>query len=154
VVVAGCALDVEANAGRGWAHRDRGFTCISCSCARYYKYEEGYTPIVPVAGFRRPHRASAEMAGDIDYAGKRGCDRIGGSAVTLVAGKWPSFAATSPAAALANLCGGAPAEGCRWPTNAAQPVAKLAYHLIRWRNVLFGMYFFQLSRPNRSGSSN
>src|SRR5216683_495563 len=24
--------------------------------------------------------------------------------------------------------------------------AKLAYHLIRWRNVLFGMYFFQLSR--------
>src|SRR5256884_6017928 len=23
---------------------------------------------------------------------------------------------------------------------------KLAYHLIRWRNVLFGMYFFQLSR--------
>src|SRR6202012_5411495 len=24
--------------------------------------------------------------------------------------------------------------------------AKLAYHLIRWRNVLFGMYFFQLAR--------
>src|SRR5207245_11705530 len=23
--------------------------------------------------------------------------------------------------------------------------AKLAYHLIRWRNVLWGMYFFQLS---------
>ena len=23
---------------------------------------------------------------------------------------------------------------------------KLAYHLIRWRNVLFGMYFFQLCR--------
>jgi cation diffusion facilitator CzcD-associated flavoprotein CzcO len=29
--------------------------------------------------------------------------------------------------------------------------ARLAYHLIRWRNVLFGMYFFQLSRrkPDR-----
>src|SRR5205085_7821682 len=24
--------------------------------------------------------------------------------------------------------------------------AKLAYHLIRWRNVMWGMYFFQLSR--------
>jgi monooxygenase len=24
--------------------------------------------------------------------------------------------------------------------------AKLAYHLIRWRNVMFGMYFFQLAR--------
>ena len=24
--------------------------------------------------------------------------------------------------------------------------SKLAYHLIRWRNVLWGMYFFQLSR--------
>jgi cation diffusion facilitator CzcD-associated flavoprotein CzcO len=30
--------------------------------------------------------------------------------------------------------------------------AKLAYHLIRWRNVLFGMYFFQLCRrkPDRA----
>ena len=28
----------------------------------------------------------------------------------------------------------------------AQLPAKLAYHLIRWRNVLSGMYFFQLGR--------
>ena len=30
--------------------------------------------------------------------------------------------------------------------------AKLAYHMIRWRNVLFGMYFFQLCRrkPDRA----
>ena len=35
----------------------------------------------------------------------------------------------------------------RWPTNCARKLpAKLAYHLIRWRNVLFGMYFFQLAR--------
>ena len=35
----------------------------------------------------------------------------------------------------------------RWPTSCAQWLpAKLAYHLIRWRNVLFGMYFFQLRR--------
>ena len=31
--------------------------------------------------------------------------------------------------------------------------AKLAYHLIRWRNVMWGMYFFQLSRRSRRGSS-
>ena len=35
----------------------------------------------------------------------------------------------------------------RSPTNCARGCrAKLAYHLIRWRNVLWGMYFFQLSR--------
>ena len=35
----------------------------------------------------------------------------------------------------------------RSPTNCARNLpAKLAYHLIRWRNVLWGMYFFQLCR--------
>ena len=33
--------------------------------------------------------------------------------------------------------------------------AKLAYHLIRWRNVLLGMYFFQLcqAQAGRGSSS-
>ncbi len=41
----------------------------------------------------------------------------------------------------------------RSPTSCARNLsAKLAYHLIRWRNVLFGMYFFQLCRrkPDRA----
>ena len=41
----------------------------------------------------------------------------------------------------------------RSPTSCARSCsAKLAYHLIRWRNVLFGMYFFQLCRrkPDRA----
>ena len=40
-----------------------------------------------------------------------------------------------------------PARGSRSPTGCARRLpAKLAYHLIRWRNVLLGMYFFQLAR--------
>ena len=38
-----------------------------------------------------------------------------------------------------------------WPTSCARSLpAKLAYHLIRWRNVLFGMFFFQLAGASPS----
>ena len=45
-----------------------------------------------------------------------------------------------------------PAEDALANKLRANLPAKLAYHLIRWRNVLFGMYFFQLCRrkPDRA----
>lgn len=45
-----------------------------------------------------------------------------------------------------------PAEDALANKLRRNPSAKLAYHMIRWRNVLFGMYFFQLCRrkPDRA----
>ncbi|MFX9112548.1 FAD-containing monooxygenase EthA, partial [Acinetobacter baumannii] len=45
-----------------------------------------------------------------------------------------------------------PAEDALANKLRAKLPAKLAYHAIRWRNVLWGMYFFQLCRrkPERA----
>ena len=84
---------------------------------------------------------------DIDYAGKRVVViGSGATAVTLV----PEMAKT---AAHVTMLQRSPTYVVARP--AQDPLAnklrrnlpaKLAYHLIRWRNVLWGMYFFQLSR--------
>lgn len=125
------------------------FTCnFLFSCAGYYRYEQGYTP--PFAG-------AADFAGQIihpqkwpenlDYAGKRVVViGSGATAVTLV----PEMARTaghvtmlqrSPSYVVSRPAQDALADKLR-----RNLPAKLAYHLIRWRNVLWGMYFFQLSR--------
>jgi cation diffusion facilitator CzcD-associated flavoprotein CzcO len=125
------------------------FTCtfLFC-CAGYYKYEEGYTP---------EFRGAADFAGqiihpqkwpeDLDYAGKRVVViGSGATAVTLV----PEMAKTaghvtmlqrSPTYVVSR-----PAQDALANKLRRNLPAKIAYHLIRWRNVLWGMYFFQLSR--------
>ena len=129
------------------------FTCnFLFMCSGYYKYEEGYTP--EFAG-------SQEFAGrivhpqkwpeDIDYAGKRVVViGSGATAVTLV----PEMAKTaahvtmlqrSPTYVVAR-----PAEDAVANKLRAKLPTKLAYHLIRWRNVFWGMFFFQLS-PAQAG---
>jgi monooxygenase len=125
------------------------FTCnFLFSCAGYYRYEAGYTP--EFAG-------SADFAGriihpqhwpdDLDYAGKRVIViGSGATAVTLV----PEMARTAEHVTMLQR---SPTYVVSRP--AQDPLAnklrrhlspQLAYQLIRWRNVLFGMYFFQLSR--------
>jgi len=86
---------------------------------------------------------------DIDYANKRVVViGSGATAVTLV----PEMAKTaahvtmlqrSPTYVVAR-----PAEDELANKLRRNLPVKLAYHLIRWRNVLFGMFFFQLSRRN------
>jgi monooxygenase len=125
------------------------FTCsfLFC-CAGYYKYEEGYTP---------EFKGTADFAGQIihpqkwpehlDYAGKRVVViGSGATAVTLV----PEMARTaghvtmlqrSPTYVVSR-----PAQDALANKLRRNLPARVAYHLIRWRNVLWGMYFFQLSR--------
>ena len=147
-------VEAERRVGEGGPETVR-FTCsFLFMCSGYYKYEEGYTP--EFAG-------SADFAGrivhpqkwpeDIDYAGKRVVViGSGATAVTLV----PEMAKTashvtmlqrSPTYVVAR-----PAEDALANKLRRNLSAKLAYHLIRWRNVLFGMYFFQLCRrkPDRA----
>jgi monooxygenase len=117
-------------------------------CSGYYKYEAGYTPeFAGTQDFAGRIVHPQQWPEDIDYAGKRVVViGSGATAVTLV----PEMAKTaghvimlqrSPTYVVSR-----PAQDALANKLRRNLPARLAYHLIRWRNVLFGMYFFQLSR--------
>ncbi|MBV5271893.1 MAG: NAD(P)/FAD-dependent oxidoreductase, partial [Afipia sp.] len=121
------------------------FTCnFLFMCSGYYSYESGYEPEFPGADtFKGRIAHPQKWTPDIDYAGKRVVViGSGATAVTLV----PEMAKTaahvtmlqrSPTYVVAR-----PAEDALANKLREKLPASLAYHLIRWRNVLFGMYFF------------
>jgi cation diffusion facilitator CzcD-associated flavoprotein CzcO len=141
-------VEAERSAADGAAEIVR-FTCnFLFMCSGYYRYEEGYTP--EFAGredFAGRIVHPQKWTDDIDYAGKRVVViGSGATAVTLV----PEMART---AGHVTMLQRSPTYVVSRP--AQDPVAnklrarlpeKLAYHIIRWRNVLWGMYFFRLSR--------
>ena len=118
------------------------------SCTGYYDYAGGYTPDIPglesFAGALVHPQAWPE---DLDYAGKRVVViGSGATAMTLV----PAMADTaghvtmlqrSPTYVVSR-----PAEDAMANWLRAKAPAKLAYGLVRWRNVLLGMFFFQRMR--------
>jgi monooxygenase len=147
-------VKAERKTGEGAAEIVR-FTCsFLFMCSGYYKYEEGYTPeFAGAADFEGPIVHPQKWPERLDYAGKRiVVIGSGATAVTLV----PELAKTaahvtmlqrSPTYVVAR-----PAEDALANKLRRNLSAKLAYHLIRWRNVLLGMYFFQLCRrkPERA----
>jgi monooxygenase len=136
------------------AHReDTGETVVFTAgflflCSGYYRYDEGYTP---------RFEGSEEFAGrivhpqdwadDVDYAGKRVVViGSGATAVTLV----PALAKT---AAHVTMLQRSPSYVLSLPeqdpiANGLRRVlpARLAYGIVRWKNVLLTMLTFQLSR--------
>ncbi len=147
-------MEAERNVGEGAPEIVR-FTCnFLFMCSGYYKYEEGYTPeFAGTADFAGRIVHPQKWPEDLDYAGKRVVViGSGATAVTLV----PEMAKTashvtmlqrSPTYVVAR-----PAEDALANKLRQKLSAKLAYHLIRWRNVLLTMYFFQLCRrkPDRA----
>ncbi|MBO4223543.1 NAD(P)/FAD-dependent oxidoreductase [Bradyrhizobium neotropicale] len=147
-------VEAERRAGEGAAEIVR-FTCnFLFMCSGYYRYEEGYTPeFAGVADFEGQIVHPQKWPEHLDYAGKRVVViGSGATAVTLV----PELAKTaahvtmlqrSPPYVVAR-----PAEDALANKLRRNLSAGLAYHLIRWRNVLLGMYFFQLCRrkPERA----
>jgi cation diffusion facilitator CzcD-associated flavoprotein CzcO len=141
-------VEVERTVGEGAIEIAR-FTCnFLFMCSGYYRYEEGYLPefsgIKEFAG-RIVH--PQKWTDDIDYADKRVVViGSGATAVTLVpelakAAKHVTMLQRSPTYVVSR-----PAQDPLANKLRRNLPAKLAYHLIRWRNVLLGMYFFQLSR--------
>jgi monooxygenase len=142
-------VEAERSGGGEGAAEILRFTCnFLFMCSGYYKYEEGYTPeFSGRGGFGGLIVHPQKWPEDLDYAGKRVVViGSGATAVTLV----PAMAKT---AAHVTMLQRSPTYVVSRP--AQDPVAnklrrnlpiKLAYHLIRWRNVMWGMYFFQLSR--------
>jgi cation diffusion facilitator CzcD-associated flavoprotein CzcO len=131
------------------------FTCgFLFMCSGYYSYAGGYAPEFPgAARFAGRIVHPQKWTDDVAYEGKRVVViGSGATAVTLV----PEMAKTaahvtmlqrSPTYVVARPARDALADRLR-----ARLPARLAYHLIRWRNVLHGMYFFQLCRrrPDRA----
>ena len=125
---------------------------MTCSflfgCTGYYRYDEGYTPELPgVDRFGGQIVHPQQWTEDVDYAGKRVVViGSGATAVTLVPAMAPDAAhvtmlqrSPSYVVALPNRDPVAELLHRRFP-------AKVAHPIIRWKNVLFTMGSFQLSR--------
>jgi monooxygenase len=131
------------------------FTCnFLFQCSGYYDYEQGYTPeFAGVDSFKGQIVHPQKWTGDIDYKDKRVVViGSGATAVTLVPemakdAKHVTMLQRSPTYVVARPGSDELALKLRRRFGA-----KLAYQAIRWRNVLFGMYFFQLCKrkPERA----
>jgi monooxygenase len=125
---------------------------ISCGfvfmCSGYYRYDEGYKPEFDgTQGFKGQIVHPQHWPEDLDYAGKRVVViGSGATAVTLV----PAMARTAEHVTMLQR---SPSYIVSLP--AEDPIAKLArrlfpaklaYALVRWKNVLLTMASFQLSR--------
>jgi cation diffusion facilitator CzcD-associated flavoprotein CzcO len=127
------------------------FTCgFLFMCAGYYDYAGGYTP--EFAG-------SADFAGkivhpqfwpdDLDYSGKNVVViGSGATAVTLVPEMAKDAAHVTMLQRSPTYVVSRPAEDATANWLREKLPSKLAYALTRWRNVLFGMFFFNMARKN------
>jgi cation diffusion facilitator CzcD-associated flavoprotein CzcO len=138
---------VEAEVGP-----DRQAVSLTCNflfmCSGYYDYAGGYTPdFEGTERFKGAIVHPQNWPQDLDYSGKKVVViGSGATAVTLV----PEMAKTASHVTMLQRSPtyvvSRPAEdaGANW-LRARLP-AKLAYGITRWRNVLFGMLFYNLAR--------
>jgi cation diffusion facilitator CzcD-associated flavoprotein CzcO len=140
---------VEVEVERGDGAETVTLTCgFLHMCSGYYRYDAGYSP-----DFEGTERFAGRIVHpqhwpeDLDYAGKRVIViGSGATAVTLVP-------AMSETAAHVTMLQRSPSYVAALP--AEDPIAKLvrrvlptkaAYSVVRWKNVLITMAFFQLCR--------
>jgi len=127
------------------------FTCnFLFMCSGYYAYSGGYDP--EFAGrdtFKGRIVHPQKWPEDLDYAGKKVVViGSGATAVTVV----PEMAKTAAHVTMLQRSPtymvSRPAEDKMANWLRAKLPSMLAYQLIRWRNVLFGMYFFNKARKS------
>jgi cation diffusion facilitator CzcD-associated flavoprotein CzcO len=125
------------------------FTCgFLFMCSGYYDYAGGYTPEFAGAeafGGRIVH--PQKWPQDLDYAGKRVVViGSGATAVTLVPEMAKQAAHVVMLQRSPTYIVSRPAEDKLANRLRAALPAMLAYRIIRWKNVLTGMYFYRLAR--------
>jgi len=134
---------------RGGASEPTRFTCnFLYACSGYYDYAGGYTP--ELAGIERYRGAIVHpqnWSDAVAYEGKRVVViGSGATAMTLV----PALASKAAHVVMLQRSPGyvvsASARDRVADLLRRSLPARLAYTLIRWRNVLFGMLFFLLAR--------
>jgi len=125
------------------------FTCnFLFLCGGYYSYDGGYQPEFPgAADFKGRIVHPQQWPKDLDYRGKRVVViGSGATAVTLV----PEMAKTAAHVTMLQRSPtyvvSRPAEDKMANSLRKWLPGKLAYDIVRWRNVLFGMYFFKMAR--------
>lgn len=118
------------------------------SCGGYYNYDEGYTPeFRGVDSFRGEIIHPQKWPEKLDYAGRKIIViGSGATAVTLV----PSLASTAASVVMLQR---SPTYIVSRPEqdafgNRLRRIlpARLAYGVTRWKNILWGMYIYRLSR--------
>jgi cation diffusion facilitator CzcD-associated flavoprotein CzcO len=138
---------VEAEAGP-----EKTLVRLTCSflylCTGYYDYEGGYTPDWPgVERFGGPLVHPQKWPEDLDYAGKRVVViGSGATAVTLVPAMAERAAHVTMLQRSPTYVASMPAEDrvANWLRRRLP--AGAAYALARWKNVLFGIFFYNLAR--------
>ncbi|HEY9236828.1 MULTISPECIES: flavin-containing monooxygenase [Phenylobacterium] len=117
-------------------------------CSGYYDYAGGYMPdFAGVERFKGRLIHPQAWPEDLDYAGKKVVViGSGATAVTLVPEMAKSAGHVTMLQRSPTYVVSRPAEDATANWLRAKLPAKLAYGLTRWRNVLFGMLFFNLAR--------
>jgi len=119
-------------------------------CCGYYDYAQGYAPEFPgQASFKGRLVHPQFWPDDLDYAGKKVVViGSGATAVTIV----PEMAKTAAHVTMLQRSPtyvvSRPAEDAFANKLRSILPPMLAYGIIRWRNVLFGMFFFNQARKN------
>jgi cation diffusion facilitator CzcD-associated flavoprotein CzcO len=131
------------------------FTCnFLFLCSGYYDYDQGYTPEFPGRdrfGGRIVH--PQKWMPDVEYAGKRVVViGSGATAVTLVPEMAKDAAHVTMLQRSPTYVVARPAEDRIANSLRRYLSPKLVYSIVRWKNVLYGMYFFRLCRraPERA----
>ena len=138
-------VDVETGADKKVIQ----YTCnFLFMCSGYYSYKGGYTPEFPGADkFQGRIVHPQKWTSDIDYKDKRVIViGSGATAVTLVPEMAKEAAHVTMLQRSPTYVVSRPAEDALANKLRAWLPAKLAYGLTRWKNVLFGMYFFRIAR--------
>lgn len=125
------------------------FTCSFLSvCSGYYRYDEGFTPAIPGAeSFGGTLVHPQHWPSDLDYAGKKVVVvGSGATAVTLV----PSMARTAAKVTMLQrsptYIAPVPARDHLADRLRGRLPAKLAYDVVRAKNIGYSMFTYQLSR--------
>jgi monooxygenase len=138
---------VEDSASGETAH----LTCnFLFACSGYYSYAQGYTPPLPgIARFKGQVVHPQDWTDEIAYAGKRVVViGSGATAITLI----PELAKT---AAQVTMLQRSPSYVVAWPDEDAIAnllrrwlPPKAACSMVRWKNVLAGIYFYRICKRN------
>jgi monooxygenase len=137
---------------------DKRKTTITCGflwmCSGYYDYAAGYTPEFPgIERFKGRIVHPQKWTDDIDYRAKKVVViGSGATAVTLVPAMAPEAAHVTMLQRSPTYVVARPAEDSIANRLRRRLPIGLAYGLTRWKNVLLGMYFYQLCkrRPDRA----
>ena len=148
-------VEIEQGPGGEGGKRKLTLTCgFLWMCSGYYDYAAGYTPEFPeVERFKGRIVHPQKWTEDIDYKDTRVVViGSGATAVTLVPAMAPEAAHVTMLQRSPTYVVARPAEDSIANRLRRRLPIKLAYGLTRWKNVLLGMYFYQLCkrRPDRA----